>query len=129
MLQSMGRKESDMAELLNLTELRCLTGKELPAKISKFNPWVRKIPLEKEMATHSSILAWEVPGTEEQTGYSPLGYKDCQTKFRDLTACLCCCLVIKVIHKLGWYIYQPNLLTQKFHKSNQQSHSDKRLHL
>ena len=27
--------------------------------------WVRKIPLEKEMATHSSILAWRIPGTEE----------------------------------------------------------------
>ena len=22
-------------------------------------------PLEKDMATHSSILAWEIPGTEE----------------------------------------------------------------
>ena len=31
----------------------------------RFNPWVRKIPLEKEVATHSSILAWEVPWTEE----------------------------------------------------------------
>ena len=25
---------------------------------------VRKIPLEKEMAIHSSILAWEIPWTE-----------------------------------------------------------------
>ena len=25
----------------------------------------RKDPLEKEMATHSSILAWEIPWTEE----------------------------------------------------------------
>ena len=25
-------------------------------------------PLEKEMATHSSILAWEIPGTEEPGG-------------------------------------------------------------
>ena len=25
-------------------------------------------PLEKEMATHSSILAWEIPGTEESVG-------------------------------------------------------------
>ena len=25
-------------------------------------------PLEKEMATHSSILAWELPGTEEPGG-------------------------------------------------------------
>ena len=26
--------------------------------------WVRKILLEKEMAIHSSILAWKIPGTE-----------------------------------------------------------------
>ena len=26
-------------------------------------------PLEKEMATHSSILAWKVPWTEEPGGY------------------------------------------------------------
>ena len=30
-----------------------------------FNPWVGKIPLEKEKATHSSILAWRIPGMEE----------------------------------------------------------------
>ena len=28
-------------------------------------------PLEKEMATHSSILAWRIPRTEEPGGYSP----------------------------------------------------------
>ena len=33
-----------------------------------FNPWVRKIPLEEEMATHSSILAWGIPWTEEPGG-------------------------------------------------------------
>ena len=33
-------------------------------------------PLEKEMATTSSILAWEIPGTEERGGlYSPWGCK------------------------------------------------------
>ena len=26
-----------------------------------FNPWVRKIPLEKEAVTDSSVLAWENP--------------------------------------------------------------------
>ena len=26
-----------------------------------FHPWLGKIPLEKGMATHSSILAWEIP--------------------------------------------------------------------
>ena len=33
-------------------------------------------PLEKEMATHSSILAWEIPSTEEPAGYSPWGLKE-----------------------------------------------------
>ena len=28
-------------------------------------------PLEEEKATHSSILAWEIPGTESLAGYSP----------------------------------------------------------
>ena len=35
------------------TQVRCLIG---------------KIPLEKGMATHSSILAWEIPRTEEPGG-------------------------------------------------------------
>jgi len=26
--------------------------------------------LEKEMATHSSIVSWEIPWTEESVGYS-----------------------------------------------------------
>ena len=34
--------------------------------------WVRslgrEVPLEKEMATHSSILAWRIPRTEEPGG-------------------------------------------------------------
>ena len=29
------------------------------------DPWVGKIPLEKEMGTHSSILAWKILWTEE----------------------------------------------------------------
>ena len=33
-------------------------------------------PLEKGMATHSIVLAWEIPRTEESSGlYSPLGHK------------------------------------------------------
>ena len=30
-----------------------------------FDPWVAKIPLEKEMAIHSSTIAWKIPWTEE----------------------------------------------------------------
>ena len=40
--------------------------KNLPAMWeTSFNPWFGKIPLEKEMATHSSILAWKIPEVEE----------------------------------------------------------------
>ena len=39
----------------------------------RFDPWVRKDPLEKEMATHSSILAWEIPRTEEPGRLQSMG--------------------------------------------------------
>ena len=39
--------------------------------------WVRSLgwedPLEKEVATHSSILAWRIPWTEEPGGLQPTG--------------------------------------------------------
>ena len=39
--------------------------------------WVRSLvqedPLEEEMATHSSILAWEIPWTEEPGGLQLMG--------------------------------------------------------
>ena len=36
-------------------------------------------PLEKEMATQSSILAWKIPWTEELIDYSPWGRKELDT--------------------------------------------------
>ena len=33
-------------------------------------------PLEKEMAAHSSILAWKIPWTQSLVGYSPWGHKE-----------------------------------------------------
>ena len=38
-------------------------------------------PLEKEMATHSSILAWEIPWTEEPSGLQSMGVTKSQTRF------------------------------------------------
>ena len=42
--------------------------------------WVRSLgredPLEKEMTTLSSLLAWEIPWTEEPVGYSSWGHKE-----------------------------------------------------
>ena len=45
--------------------------------------WVRSLggedPLEKEMATHSSILAWKIPWTEESGGLQSVGPKESDT--------------------------------------------------
>ena len=42
--------------------------------------WVRSLdlqedPLEKEMATYSSILAWRIPWTEEPDGLQSMGWQ------------------------------------------------------
>ena len=48
--------------------------KHLPAI---WETWVRSLgqedPLEKEMATHSSTLAWKIPWTEEPDRLQPMG--------------------------------------------------------
>ena len=36
----------------------------------------REDPLEKEMVTHSSILAWRIPWTEEPGGLQSMGCKE-----------------------------------------------------
>ena len=56
--------------------------KNLPAKQETgvwFLDW--EDPLEKEMATHFSILAWRSPWTEEPGGYSPWGHKEADTTY------------------------------------------------
>ena len=49
-------------------------GKALP---TMWETWVRSLggedPLEKEIATHSSILAWRIPWTEEPGGLQSTG--------------------------------------------------------
>ena len=51
--------------------------KNLPAMQETQETWVqflcREDPLEKEMATHSSILACEIPWTEEPGGLHSMG--------------------------------------------------------
>ena len=51
--------------------------KNLPAVQQTQETWVPSLgqedPLEEEMATHSSILAWEIPWTEEPGGLQSRG--------------------------------------------------------
>ena len=43
------------------------------ARLSDFTFTFHFNALEKEMATHSSILAWRIPGTEEPSGLPSMG--------------------------------------------------------
>ena len=48
--------------------------KNLPAmRETRVRSLSQKNPLRKEMATHSSILAWTIPWTEEPGGLQSLG--------------------------------------------------------
>ena len=38
-----------------------------------FNPWVGKIPMEEETATHSNLLAWSISWMEEPGGLQSTG--------------------------------------------------------
>ena len=45
----------------------------LPMQETRVRSLCQEDPLEKEMATHSSILAWAVPWTEEPGGLQSMG--------------------------------------------------------
>ena len=51
--------------------------KNMPAMHETQETWVRSLghedPLEDDMETHSSILAWEIPWTEEPGGLQSMG--------------------------------------------------------
>ena len=53
-----------------------------------FDPWVRKIPLEESMATHSSILPEESHGQRSLVDYSPQGHKESDMTKTTYHACI-----------------------------------------
>ena len=73
----MGIAELDMVELLTIHFWASLmTGmvKDLPAmQETQVRSLGWEDPLEEEMVTHSSMLAWEIPWTEEPGGLQSIG--------------------------------------------------------
>jgi len=52
------------------------TVKNLPAMWETcVDPWVGRIPWRRAWQTHSSVLAWEIPWTEETGGLQPTGFQ------------------------------------------------------
>ena len=54
---------------------------------AKQKTWVQSLgqedPLEKEMATHFSIIAWKIPWTEESGGLESMRLQKGQTQLSD----------------------------------------------
>ena len=73
-------KDRKMNDLLNAKKLPGFpgvsVGKKLPA-VQETRIWSLgwEDPLEKEMETHSCVLAWEIPWTEEPGGLQSLGFR------------------------------------------------------
>ena len=51
----------------------------LPMQETQIRSLGQEDPPEKEMATHSGILAWEIPWTEESGGLQSIGSQKRQT--------------------------------------------------
>ena len=72
--------------------------------------WVRSLgwedPLEEGTATHSSILAWRLPWTEETGGYSSWGCKE-----SDMTEWLSMCVCIYIYIYTHTYILKEGMAT------------------
>ena len=63
-----------------------LVVQRLSRQPAMWETWVRSLgredPLEKETATHSSILAWRIPWMEELGGLQSVGHKESDTTER-----------------------------------------------
>ena len=68
-------KKVDIFHLLGFNSI-----KNLPAMQEMWVlPLGQEDPLEKGMATHSSLLVWEIPWTEEPGGLQSIGLQESQT--------------------------------------------------
>ena len=74
-----------MYEHCNWASLVAQRLKHLPAmQETQVQSLGREDPLKKEMATHSSILAWEIPWMEEPGGLQSMGWQS-WTQLSDFT--------------------------------------------
>ena len=94
----------------------CVPGRSVVKKLpAKQEMWVWSLGqedlLEKEMATHSSILAWKIPWTEELGRLQSPGSQRVRHKLRDWAHTYAPCLITV----LPWNIFYtfPSLLFSK----------------
>ena len=85
-------KDRKMDDLLNAKKSPGFPGGSMVKKLPAIQEtWIWSLgwedPLEKEMATHSSVLAWEIPWTKEPGGLQSLGFRhSLETKQQEVTS-------------------------------------------
>ena len=85
--------------------------------------WVRSVgwddPLEKEMSTHSSILAWKITWTEEPGRLQSTGSQrvrhDLATK-QQMCVCVCVCVCVYTHMADTWFIVPYNVCIKGHYK-------------
>ena len=77
MLQSMGSKSQTETTRMKMGVLKLPGSTVVKNPLAVQEMWVQSLgwedPLAKKMATHSSILAWEIPWTKEPGRLQPTG--------------------------------------------------------
>ena len=70
------------------------------------NYWVSPVLLEKAMATHSSILAWTIPRTDEPGGLPSMGSHRIGHDWSDLAAAaaIVLCFTLSVLEKTQTFL-------------------------
>ena len=89
-----GRKESDTTELLHFHAL------------------------EKEMATHSSVLTWRIPGTREPGGLPSMALQS-RTRLKRLSSSSSSSLLLDLPECIVFHIYFLQVLTTSLVKQGQ----------
>ena len=74
LLASFARSFFSVPDLRLVLDLRLK--RRLPMRQTRVQSLGREDPLEKEMAIHSSILAWRIPWMEEFGGLQSMGHKE-----------------------------------------------------
>ena len=83
MIPELGRSPGDGIGYLLQYSWAPLAAQMVKNPPAMWETWVRSLgwedPLEEDMATHSSVLAWRILWTGEPGGYSPWGHKESDT--------------------------------------------------
>ena len=89
-------------------------GKNPDCQCRRHEMWVWSLieedPLEEDMASHSSILAWRIPWTEEPGGLWSIGSQRVRHDWSDLArmhviymcVCVCVCVLLYIIYLYNW---------------------------